>query len=152
LPNLNSLESLQVIEAIVKSDQNLGMKIEALTILPDITHSPSYNETCRILQIALCDSDPEVVRNALLAIQRMPGDLPVNLLTDRIFQLLNAEDTDLQYHAILSLSRLRSQISSQAMSFYILPLTHHRNVTLREAAKSALCFLVSDTEGKRAPP
>ena len=138
LPNLRDPESVRLIEMIIDTDRSLATRIEALTVLPDVVGLREYDQTCRILGTALRDSDTEIVRNALLAIQRLPRELAPAQLTDQLFQLLEAPDTDLQYHAVLALSRLRGRISSDTLRRRILPLAQHPNATLRETAEATL--------------
>lgn len=137
LANLEPLEAVQIIETIIQQ-RSLALRIEALSILPDIVNAETEEPAGRTLLTALRASDPEIVRNALLAIRRMPRTFPAQALTNSILQLLSAEDSDLQYHAILCLSHLRRQFPTEMLVAHLTPLVSHINEVVRETAADVL--------------
>ena len=139
--DLQSHQTLRFVEAILHLSGHLSLKIEALTILPQIVKPETYTETIRVLHAAFGDPDPEVLRNGLLALQRLPADFPFEALLSAVFTLLSAEDTDLQYHAVLSLARVRAPRYLEELRSRIGRLCDHPNRVLRDAARAAVFSL-----------
>lgn len=146
---MNNYEGIQIIESILAIEGNLGMKLEALRILPQLTNPRTYKEISRIVQISIENVDIEVIRNGLLIIQHLPPNFASRSLINALIEKLNAQDTDIQYHAIFSLLHLQGQILPKKLCFCIQPLTEHPNKILRAAAREAVQMLAASKDNKK---
>ena len=138
LPKLQSHESLQIIKNIFKKERALGTKLEAIRILPQLITQETFVDISELLQISVKDVDLEVVRNVLLTIREIPPEFVSKSLISDVIEKLHSKDTDLQYHAIITLLHLRARIPAEELRLSIQQLTKHPNKVLQDMARKAI--------------
>ncbi len=127
----------ELVEQIMCLPNNLGIRIEALQLTPRILGQSTHGRVFRILTRALCDTDAEVVRTALIAICQMEPSLLSREIFDDVARVLQSENTDLQYQAIVSLRHLRNLSPVDVFLSLVSPLINHPNLVVREMAFNA---------------
>ena len=141
LPSLGREMGISIAEEIMKLGDNMGMKLEALRVLPALTDDTLLTPLSRILDLAITDADSEVVRNAMITVQNLPQRYISRSVIETIFGKLSDVDTDIVFHAINCLVYLREVIDTAEARVRIQPFSQHSNKTLRELAKKALTLI-----------
>jgi hypothetical protein len=143
LTELHAGEVLEISEAVLKLEGNLGMKLEILRVLPHVVNPQNVHRASRVLETALEDNDPEIRRSALVTVRRISGDVASESMVELVTGFLAVEDTDLQYEAITALCALRPNLPTDEFRRYLEPLTRHPNAVLQHTACKALEGLAS---------
>lgn len=133
--------SLKVIHDILKLDTNLGMKLEALMQLPIILNSTNLSAITSIIESAIDDQDPEIMRTGLNCIMKIPPDFIKDSLLNKIIDKLNFNDTDVQYLGIKLLIYLKDRLTKKRFIEVISPLKDHSNKTLSTEAERAISLI-----------
>ena len=72
LPKLKDIEATQIVRGILLGEADLGIKLEVLRVIHRLINNQTYRTYCSVLEVAIKDSDQEVVRNVLIAIRDIP--------------------------------------------------------------------------------
>ena len=138
LHQLKGNEPLMIIDGLLEKEDNLAMKIEALGVIPVLVNPSSYGYVSKILEKALTDNDPEIVRNSLRIIQRIPSIAINENVIKKVISILENDDTDMQYAAISCLMYLRERISKDLLIKKLAPFSTHQNDALKKIADEAI--------------
>jgi len=137
IPLLESIDGIEIMKAILACEDNLSLKLEALRIMPQLLRSTTVVDVIALLHIALDDPDSDVVRWGLLTSQSILPFYMNNGLIDKMISLLNHEDTDVQYEAIVSLVRFRRLLTKEELVGVLAPFIGHANRVLSDLAERA---------------